>query len=163
MEGVSGVDPVDTIEHFYREHAPAVYGFLVSLCRDRVWAEDLMQETFVKATRSLSGYRGGNQRSWLFAIARTVFLDDVRKRRPAPIAVIAETAVDDPDLGEVDAIERALATLPDRQRLALVLCDQVGLSYGEVAEAVGCTPAAVKVLIHRARTNFRAAYVGDER
>lgn len=163
MEGVSGVDPVDTIEHFYREHSPAVYAFLVSQCRDRVWAEDLMQETFVKATRSLGGYRGGNQRSWLFAVARTVFLDDVRKRRPTPIAEIAETAVDDTDLTEVDAIERALAVLPERQRLALVLCDQVGLSYGEVAEAVGCTPAAVKVLIHRARTNFRAAYTGDER
>jgi RNA polymerase sigma factor (sigma-70 family) len=157
------VDAADTIETFYREHAAAVYAFLVSLCRDRTWAEDLMQETFVKATRSLGGYRGGNARSWLFAVARTVFLDDVRKRRPVPVAEMAESPVTDPDVAEADAIGRALATLPDRQRLALVLCDQAGLSYAEVAEAVGCTPAAVKVLIHRARTNFRSAYTGEDR
>ncbi len=156
------MDAADTIEAFYREHAPAVYAFLVSLCRDRTWAEDLMQDTFVKATRSISGYRGGNARSWLFAVARTVFLDDVRKRRPVPVAEMAESPVTDPDLAEADAIARALSTLPDRQRLALVLCDQAGLSYAEVAEAVGCTPAAVKVLIHRARTNFKASYTGEE-
>jgi RNA polymerase sigma-70 factor (ECF subfamily) len=40
-----------TIEEFYRDHSTAVYAFLVSLCRDRIWAEDLMQDTFVKATR----------------------------------------------------------------------------------------------------------------
>lgn len=156
------MDPVGTIEQFYRDHSPAVYAFLVAQCRDRVWAEDLMQETFVKATRSLGGYRGGNQRSWLFAIARTVFLDDVRKRRPIPVAEVTEAVAAPIDIEESDAIERALGALPERQRLALVLCDQAGLSYAEVAEAVGCTQAAVKVLIHRARTNFRAAYTGDE-
>lgn len=73
-----------TIEAFYREHARAVYAFCISLCRDPIWAEDLMQDTFAKATRSLAGYRGGNPRSWLFAIARSVFIDDARKRRPKP-------------------------------------------------------------------------------
>lgn len=155
------MDGTQTIESFYRMYARSVYAFLVSMCHDRIWAEDLMQETFIKATRSLGGYRGGNPRSWLFAVARTVFLDDVRKRRPAPVAVMVESPVLDPDLAEVDAIQRALAALPDRQRLALVLCDHAGLTYAEVAEAVGCTPAAVKVLIHRARTNFRVAYNGD--
>ncbi len=157
------MDAAETIETFYREHAPAVYAFLVSLCRDRTWAEDLMQETFVKATRSLAGYRGGNARSWLFAVARTVFLDDLRKRRPVPVAETQELPVSDPDVAEADAIQRALATLPDRQRLALILCDQAGLSYAEVAETLCCTPAAVKVLIHRARTNFRASYAGEQR
>ena len=57
------------------------YAFLVSLCRDPIWAEDLMQDTFVKATRSMGGYRGGNPRSWLFSIARSVFIDDTRRRR----------------------------------------------------------------------------------
>jgi hypothetical protein len=75
------VDTQSNIEEFYRAHAEAVYAFLVSLCRDRVWAEDLMQDTFVKATRAMDGYRGGNPRSWLFAIARSVFIDDTRRRR----------------------------------------------------------------------------------
>jgi hypothetical protein len=62
------------------------------------------------------------------------------------------------DTTKVDTIERALGRLPDRQRTALLLCDRAGLGYGEVAEVLGCTPAAAKVLIHRARVSFRAYY-----
>ena len=48
------------IEAFYRLHARAVHSYLVSLCRDRIRAEDLMQETFIKATQAMGGYRGGS-------------------------------------------------------------------------------------------------------
>lgn len=147
-----------SIEDFYREHAMAVYAFCVSLCRDRVWAEDLMQETFARATRYLGGYRGGNPRSWLFTISRSVFIDEIRRRRPIPTDQTPEIPVDDVDIAEVDLIDQALGALPERQRIALLLADQVGLPHAEVAMAVGATPAAVKVLIHRARINFRNAY-----
>lgn len=147
-----------SIEDFYREHANAVYAFCVSLCRDRTWAEDLMQETFAKATRYLGGYRGGNPRSWLFAIARSVFIDEVRRRHPIPIEQTPEFPVEDTDVTEVELIDQVLGKLPERQRMALLLADQAGLPYSEVATAVGATPAAVKVLIHRARVNFRDAY-----
>lgn len=60
MEDWSRVDDTPTIEDFYREHARAVYAFSVSLCRDPVWAEDLMQDTFSRATRALPGYRDGD-------------------------------------------------------------------------------------------------------
>ncbi len=147
-----------TIEDFYRDHSKAVYAFLVSLCRDRVWAEDLMQDTFVKATRSMIGYQGGNPRSWLFTIARSVFIDDVRRKRPTPTDLIEEAGTSDPDITEVQAIESALARMPERQRTALLLCDRADLSYADVAEAMGITPAAAKVLIHRARMSFRTHY-----
>ena len=154
------VKPIElnAIERFYRAHADAVYAFLVSLCRDPVWAEDLMQDTFVKATRSMGGYRGGNPRSWLFSIARSVFIDDTRRRRAIPIEAIEEKGVADTDVAELILIERSLSKLPERQRTALLLADQAGLSYAEVAEAIGCSDAAVKVLIHRARVSFRAHY-----
>lgn len=152
------MDGPTIIEEFYRAHAEAVFAFLVSLCRDRVLAEDLMQDTFVKATRSLGSYRGGNPRSWLFAIARSVFVDHTRRHRPEPVAAPDDLGVLDTDVTEVDTIERALAQLPERQRTALLLCDWAGLGYDEVAEAVGCTPAAAKVLIHRARVAFRSHY-----
>jgi len=147
-----------SIEDFYREHATAVYAFCVSLCRDRVWAEDLMQDTFARATRSLGGYRGGNPKSWLFAIARSVFIDDIRKHRPMPTDDVDTAPSTDPDVAEIDAISAALATLPERQRTALLLADQAGLPHSEIAEALGATPGAVKVLVHRARINFRRAY-----
>ena len=152
------MDTQSNIEDFYRAHAEAVYAFLVSLCRDRVWAEDLMQDTFVKATRAMGGYRGGNPRSWLFAIARSVFIDDTRRRRPTPTDAVEEAVIDDTDLAEVDLIDSALARLPERQRMALLLCDRADLTYQDVAGAMGITPAAAKVLIHRARTAFRAHY-----
>ncbi|MCJ7779610.1 MAG: RNA polymerase sigma factor [Acidimicrobiia bacterium] len=149
---------LNAIERFYRAHADAVYAFLVSLCRDPIWAEDLMQDTFVKATRSMGGYRGGNPRSWLFTIARSVFIDDTRRRRAIPVDEIEEQGVVDSDVAELIVIERSLSKLPERQRTALLLADKAGMSYAEVAEAIGCSEAAVKVLIHRARVSFRAHY-----
>jgi RNA polymerase sigma-70 factor (ECF subfamily) len=158
MEDWRRVDEAATIENFYREHARAVYAFSVSLCRDPVWAEDLMQDTFSRATRALPGYRGGNPRSWLFAIAKSVFIDDVRKHRPEPSNKVIDAESVERDLAEVQLIEMALATLTERQRTALLLADEAGLAYSEIAPIVNGTPAAVKVLIHRARINFRNAY-----
>lgn len=117
-----------------------------------------MQETFARAIRGLGGYRGGNPRSWLFAIARNVFIDDVRKKQPVPSTEMSEPETEDRDVTEIDAIETALGCLPERQRTALLLADQAGLPYAEIAQILDATPAAVKVLIHRARLNFRHAY-----
>ena len=149
------------IEDFYRDHARSVYAFLVSLCRDPVWAEDLMQDTFAKATRSLGGYQGGDPRSWLFAIARSVFIDDVRKRRPEPTDDPIELPTSDPDIAEADTIMRVLDRLPERQRTALLLADHAGMSIAEIAEILAATPGAVKVLVHRARIAFRKIYESE--
>lgn len=132
--------------------------YCVSLCRDRVWAEDLMQDTFVKATRAIAGYKGGDPRAWLFAIARTTFIDDLRKRRPSPTPDIESSAVVDPDVAELDAMERVLSRLPDRQLTALLLSDLSGFRPAEVGETLGISPGAAKVLVHRARVAFRRFY-----
>jgi RNA polymerase sigma factor (sigma-70 family) len=146
------------LERFYSDHAAAVHAYLISLCRDPALAEDLMQDTFVKATRALAGYRGGSPRSWLFAIARTTFLDHVRRRREHATGHLPETAVTDPDVAAVLTVQQVLASLPEGQRSALILRDQLDLPYEEVAVALGRSLGATKVLIHRARAAFRAAY-----
>jgi RNA polymerase sigma-70 factor (ECF subfamily) len=148
------------IEDFYRAHAGAVFSYLVSLCRDRSLAEDLMQDTFIRATRSLGGYRGGSPRAWLFAIARTVFLDETRKRsrRPIPSKEVDPVAATGSDFAEQDAIERALAALPERQRSALLLSDRTGLTGHELAQTLGISEGAARVLLHRARRAFRQSY-----
>lgn len=152
------MDNTPSVEDFYRQHAQAVYAYCISLCRDRVWAEDLMQDTFTRATRAIGGYRGGNPRSWLFAIARTTFLDDLRRKKPEPSDAEQDMAIEDPDLVEIDIIERSLARLPQRQRTALLLSDRAGLSPSEIGDAMGTTPGAAKVLVHRARIAFRKTY-----
>lgn len=146
------------IESFYREHARAVFAFLLSLSRDRSLSEDLTQDTFVKATRSLSGFRGGNPRAWLFTIARSVLIDHARRRRPEPTEHVDRTSVTNPDVEERQVIDAVLSRLPDRQRMALLLVDHAGLSYAEMADVVGISADAAKGLLHRARLNFRTFY-----
>ena len=149
---------MDTIEQFYRDHARSVFALLMARVRDRSLAEDLMQETFIKATRSLTGFRGGNPRSWLFTIARSVMIDHSRKRSPEPAEPVDEPAPPDPDAEERDLIGAVLARLPARQQAALLLVDQGGLSYAEMSEEVGVSLEAARTLLHRARTNFRSIY-----
>lgn len=150
---------MDSIETFYRQHAGAVFAFLYSLSRDRALAEDLTQDTFVKATRALAGFRGGNPRSWLFAIARSVFIDHTRKRRPDPTDLVEPIpAPPGPDVEERTVIDAVLTRLPDRQRMALLLVDHAGLSYAEMADVIGANPEAAKQLLWRARTSFRTIY-----
>lgn len=140
-----------------------MYAFLVTLTRDPLEAEDLMQDTFVRATRAIGGYRGGSPRAWLFAIARTTFLDARRRTVPAPVdpAAAPETGVADPDVAELETVRAALDRLPEGQRTALILRDQLGLPYAEVAVALGRTLGATKVLLHRARAAFRTAYAEE--
>jgi RNA polymerase sigma factor (sigma-70 family) len=146
------------VEELYRAHAGVVLAFLVSLCRDRHEAEDLMQETFIRATRAIGGYRGGSPRSWLLAIARTTFLDAVRKRRAVPTDVVPDNGHADVDVVERLTVQAALGRLSEPHRTALVLRDELDLPYGEVAQVLGRSLGATKVLIHRARAAFRAAY-----
>jgi RNA polymerase sigma-70 factor (ECF subfamily) len=76
--------------------------------------------------------------------------------------VMAEPSMLDPDVAEIDAIERSLDSLPDRQRTALLLADLGGLSPAEVGANLGISPGAAKVLVHRARIRFRQAYQKDD-
>jgi DNA-directed RNA polymerase specialized sigma24 family protein len=82
----------------------------------------------------------------------------VRRRREYATDQPPETAVTDPDVPTVLTAQQVLASLPEGQRSALILRDQLDLPYEEVAVALGRSLGATKVLIHRARAAFRAAY-----
>jgi RNA polymerase sigma-70 factor, ECF subfamily len=146
------------VEELYLAHAGVVLAYLTGLTRNRDEAEDLMQDTFVRATRALGGYRGGSPRAWLLAIARTTFLDAVRKRVPTPTDELPEDARPAPDTVEQLTVRAALHRLSEPHRTVLVLRDQLDLPYEEVAQTIGRSLGATKVLIHRARAAFRAAY-----
>ena len=79
---MSTVKPIELnpIERFYRAHADAVYAFLLSLCRDPIWAEDLMQDTFVKAVRFEAQFKPGTHlKAWLHTILHNTFLNERRR------------------------------------------------------------------------------------
>jgi RNA polymerase sigma-70 factor (ECF subfamily) len=135
-------------------------------------AADATQEAFVSAYRSIGGFRGGSFKAWLLRIVVNACHDLRRysRRRPATsLDLIVEEAgeapwVDEraPDPESITlsaetrlAIERALAALPEEQRLAIVLVDMQGLSYEEAAEAMACAVGTVRSRLARGRARAR--------
>ncbi len=136
-------------------------------------AADAVQDSFVKAFRALSGFKGGLFKSWLLRIVVNTCYDVLRVQQryttepiddePTEDAPVAHQLIDDREspqeyvermeLGAV--IELGLTALPADQRLVLMLCDIHGYAYEEIAEIVGLPMGTVKSRISRARTKLR--------
>ncbi|MFO7777432.1 MAG: RNA polymerase sigma factor [Nitriliruptoraceae bacterium] len=149
------------MEELYRAHATTVFRFLVGMTRDADLAEDLMQDTFVRATRAMGSYRGGSPRAWLLAIARTTALDRFRTRTEQLTDEVPEPSTTDIDVVEQQTVRAALSRLPDDHRTILVLADDLGMPHQEIAEVLGRSPGACRVLLHRARRSFQTAYLEE--
>jgi RNA polymerase sigma-70 factor (ECF subfamily) len=102
----------------------------------------------------------------LSRIVTNVFLDEVRRKRRRPVEVLPEDperllpsapGADEPTEGLSDDVQTALRRLPEDFRTAVVLCDVVGLSYEEIAEAISVPVGTVRSRIHRGRRLLRAA------
>jgi RNA polymerase sigma-70 factor (ECF subfamily) len=150
------------------EHGPRVYRLAYRLTGNRQDAEDLTQETFVRAFRGLATYRPGTFDGWLHRITTNLFLDLVRRRARIRFEALpdnTERIVDpqssaervyedrtfDPD------VQDALDRLAPEFRAAVVLCDIEGLTYEEIAAALGVKLGTVRSRIHRGRAQLRAA------
>lgn len=154
-------------------HADALYGFARHLCRDAVEAEDLVQETYVRALAGRRGFADGTDlRAWLFRILRNLFLERLRRSQRtgalggdgAPGEEEAEPPADalrgDADLERMRRlvaadIEAALRRLSPDAR-AIVLLDLEGFSEREIATAMDCPAGTVKSRLSRARAALRA-------
>jgi len=157
---------------FVRRFQRRVYGLAVTMLRDAVLAEEVAQETFVRAWRHAATYdaRRGRVPTWLLAIARNLAIDRARMRSPTPVDpdVIASELdlahVDSPiDVGERDRLRRAIASLPDEQRRALVLATYAGRTAREIAELDGVPLGTVKTRIRSAMLKLRESLgVGHE-
>ncbi len=138
---------------------PALRRYARALTRDAEVADDLVQDTLVRALRSEHLFHGGDIRSWLYTILTNLNRNRLRSlaRRPAHAPI--EDA-DAPDLAGPEAggrdIERALASLVDDQRTALLLVVLEGLSYREVAEVQGVPIGTVMSRLARARAQIKA-------
>lgn len=152
-----------TSEALFRAHGRLVAGLCRGLLRDAHEAEDAAQQTFLLAHRAIA--RGEVPRepaAWLSAIARNECLGRIRERMARPLAIDADTLHGESDPvaealrnADVSALWRALGALSQQQRDALLLREFGGLSYAEVAVALGVTVPAVESLIFRARTHLR--------
>jgi RNA polymerase sigma-70 factor (ECF subfamily) len=149
------------------EHLDGLYGFALSLCSDRGTAEDLVQETYLRALKALrKAEPGPGMKSWLFAILHNVWRNEVRRRRPTDRLdeAVEYLLSDEPDpLAAVDRqqvgsrVLAAIDDLPDPFREAIVLRCVEGFSYQEMAEVVGCPAGTVMSRLARARVRLRRA------
>ncbi len=140
---------------------PSLRAFAVSLCGNPDRADDLVQETLVKAWSNLHSFiEGTNLAAWLFTILRNIYYSEYRKRRrevPDPDGIHAAKLASAPSQsGHMDFldVQAALQTLPTDQREALILVGASGLSYEEAAEICGCAVGTMKSRVNRARNRL---------
>lgn len=141
-------------------HLDAIYRVARHTSRDHHRAEDLVQETYLRAYAGFSGHRGPSTRAWLVTICLNLARSEGRRRsRRVTEAPLPESDVHHaPGPGVVDEVvaglerERvagALAQLPEEQRLAIVLMDLAGQTAAEVAAQLGCSRNTVLSRVHR--------------
>lgn len=140
---------------------PALRRYARALARDADIADDLVQDTLVRALRAERQFHGGDLRSWLYTILTNLNRNRRRSlaRRP-PFSPLADGADASGTEAEGRDIVRALATLPDEQRSVLLLVTLEGLSYREVAEIQAVPIGTVMSRLARARAAIRVSLDG---
>jgi RNA polymerase sigma-70 factor (ECF subfamily) len=144
-----------------RRHQSPVRAFLARMTRgDAHLADDLAQETFLKAWQKLQTYRGSAKFStWLFGIAINEFRSAVRQRKELALEDVQEQPLEEPAVVRdshlrMDLTE-ALKLLNSNERAAVVLCCQNGLSHEEAAQVLDCPLGTVKTNILRGKEKLR--------
>jgi RNA polymerase sigma-70 factor, ECF subfamily len=156
---------VTDVERLFRTYNAALVRYLTRRLGDRDWAEEVAQETFVRALRQTSIQ---NERAWLFAVATNLVRDEARKdmRRRKHLALLAEEERDTMVEPEETTIERAqeatmarkaIDALAEKDRLALLMREE-GLDYNEIAEALELSPGSVGTTLSRARRRLVESY-----
>ena len=171
---------VNAFEQLMNAHEKTVYNLALRTLGNPQDAEDLTQEAFLKAYRSLSSFRGDSKFSvWLYRIVSNLCLDYLRarSRRPAQSLTVED---DEGEVGELEipdehfspeklldrkltreSVQRGLASLPDDARQILLLRELKGLSYEEIADVLDLESGTVKSRIFRARKKLCAFLLQD--
>ena len=150
------------------EHIDALYGYALALTRDTTEAEDLVQDTYLRAASAThQPDSNSNVKSWLFVIMRNAWLNQVRHKHSGPKFVdleaggpVASPAQENPHVVYLRKLEReqvrhAIDSLPDAYREIIVLRDIEGFTYQEIAMVLDCPAGTVMSRLGRARGKLR--------
>ena len=158
----------DRFEALYRSSRDDVYAYVLTLLHDRAAAEDVTALAFERAYRRRRTFdrHRGDERGWLFGIARNAALDELRRRRRTATLVVdpedvsEDELVDDGDEDQVvrrAAVREALAGLTPRERELIALKFHAGLTNAELASVLGVSESNAGTMLHRAVQKLRRA------
>lgn len=162
--------PDDAFERWVVPEIATMYRVAIAITRDHAEAEDLVQDSLLRAYRAVDRFDGANPRAWLLTIVRNTHLNRIRRRRPG--------LLHDPDTAERRAeaapgadtevlaaifdarVEAALRELPAEQQAVIELVDVAGLSYQQAADALGLAVGTVMSRLHRGRKRIKRKLSG---
>ena len=145
------------VHQAFADHARAIFGFALNSTRDATIAEDCVQETFVRAWRARDRFQAqrGSERTWLFAIARNVVIDEIKARARRPTPVIDELIESEaPAAAGVETIDDrivlagGLARLSSEHREIIVAVHLNGLTYQQESERTGIPVATLRTRMY---------------
>lgn len=158
----AAADDLDAFAELIRRHQHFVYGAALRIVRNPAIAEDLSQETFIRAYRALGAFRGDSHvRSWLYRIATNLAKNAVTRSRESPSDAVPETVEPRGPAARVESrqmgkeIDEAVGRLPDHLKGPFVMREIEHLSYQEIADATGLRLNTVRTRILRARRSLR--------
>jgi RNA polymerase sigma-70 factor (ECF subfamily) len=175
MLRVKGGD-MEAFEALVEKYKRPIINMMFRMIRDLDEAEDLAQNVFLRVYQSADRYQASAKFStWIFTIARHLCLNEIRRRARHPEDSLESSQSDNDDQpakqfqdsrtfsppqaflhGELERkIQQAVAELPEKQRLAITLCQEQELSYDEIAQVLECSLSATKSLIHRGRETLK--------
>jgi RNA polymerase sigma-70 factor (ECF subfamily) len=164
---------LDAFNQLVIRYQSLAYHAAYRILSDADAAADAAQDAFLRAYQAIGQYRGGSFKSWLWRIVTNTCYDQLRAQKRRPTASLEAVLVSEPapdpsftDRAESPeayterqelsrAIQAGINTLPPNQRIALALCDVVGMDYQEIAEVTQVSLGTVKSRINRARTKLR--------
>jgi RNA polymerase sigma-70 factor (ECF subfamily) len=162
-------------EELFERYTPRLHSFLARMVRDRSRAEELTQDVFIRLYTAADHYEARTRfATYVFGIAHNLALNHLARawrQREQSLADGYDAQAAEPSSDPAEqldaartqrALERAISTLPERQRAALLLRAHEGMGYDEIAAALGTSVPSVKSLLHRAREAL-LAQLGEKR
>jgi RNA polymerase sigma-70 factor (ECF subfamily) len=166
-------EQLQAFEQAVLPHLDAAYNLARWLCGNDQDAQDVAQESMLRAFKFFGGYRGGNSRAWLLTVVRNTFYTWLRKnRRPEIVAELDESALEVEDasanaellqtrLADIDAVRKAIEELPAEYREIIVLREMEGMSYKDIAEMIDAPMGTVMSRLARARSQLQKRLAGE--
>ncbi len=154
----------EVLTELYETYKKPIYTYLYRATLNSHTAEELTQDTFLKAFKSFGSFRGdASAKTWLFKIARNTYLtfmkkNDMTLEENVEDILVGDTKDQYAEMIEKMIIKTILLWLPEKERSLIVLRDINGLTYTEIAGIMNYTEGQVKVGLHRARKKFKEQY-----